>query len=66
MFMKVVNFARSGIRMASVVWHSFLSFSLFLLTIIFYMVASVERAEDDVTPRLSFVYGKSNTQTQLH
>lgn len=52
----------SGIRMASVVWHSFSTCSFFLLTIIFYMDASVQRAEDDVTPRLSFVYGKNNTQ----
>ncbi|XP_060779480.1 sema domain, immunoglobulin domain (Ig), transmembrane domain (TM) and short cytoplasmic domain, (semaphorin) 4Ba isoform X2 [Neoarius graeffei] len=42
--------------MASVVWYSFSACSFFLLTIIFYMNASVQRAEDDVTPRLSFVY----------
>ncbi|KAB5574987.1 hypothetical protein PHYPO_G00215480 [Pangasianodon hypophthalmus] len=51
-----MNFARSGIRMTSVVWHSFSACSLFLLTIIFDKAASVQRAEDDVTPRLTFLY----------
>lgn len=51
--------------MAVVEWHSS-ACSLFFLTAIFYMAASVQRAEDDVIPRLSFVYGKSNTQTQIH
>ncbi|KAF5907811.1 semaphorin-4B-like [Clarias magur] len=41
--------------MASVVWNSFPICFLFLLTI-FYMATSVHKAEDDVTPRLSFVY----------
>lgn len=65
MFLKVVNLVSSGIRMASEVWHSFSACALFLMTI-FYMAASLQRAEDDVTPRLSFVYGKNNTLTQIH
>lgn len=66
MFMKVVNLTRRDIRMESVAWHSFSACSLFLLTVNLFMAVSVLRAEDDVTPRLSFVYGKNNTQTQMH
>lgn len=66
MFMKVVNLTRRDIRMESVAWHSFSACSLVLLTVNVFMAVSVLRAEDDVTPRLSFVYGKNNTQTQMH
>lgn len=64
--MKAVHLARSGIKMARVVWHFVSACSLFFLTIIFYMAASGQRAEDDVTPRLRFGYGKTNTQTRIH
>ncbi|XP_058244218.1 sema domain, immunoglobulin domain (Ig), transmembrane domain (TM) and short cytoplasmic domain, (semaphorin) 4Ba [Hemibagrus wyckioides] len=56
MFMKVVNLTRRDINMESVAWHSFSACSLFLLTVNVFMAVSVLRAEEDVTPRLSFVY----------
>ncbi|XP_027030502.1 sema domain, immunoglobulin domain (Ig), transmembrane domain (TM) and short cytoplasmic domain, (semaphorin) 4Ba isoform X2 [Tachysurus fulvidraco] len=56
MFMMVVSLARRDIRMESVVWHSIPACSLFLLTIIFFKAVSVQRAEEDLTPRLSFIY----------